>query len=596
MRLLFILSILFMSLFSLGLGKKSNFLPADKAFNIKSEIVDNFLVTHIKLAKEIHIYDKELKFSIISPQKEDLTNFVIKPPAHKDSMGMMVYNHDIDVKIPLNKIKYDKFIFKIELSGCSDKGLCYPPYSKTFELSKQTSESSSIKADISQDIKSRQKSTNSVNVESEESSIVNTLKNGSLITIISMFFGFGLLLALTPCIFPMIPILSSIIVSASKDKEISVGRGLFLSLIYVLSMSVAYTIAGVIAGLFGAKFNIQAAMQNPFILVIFALIFVALAFSMFGYYNIEMPQSIQNKLNMKSQKAGDRGGIIGVAIMGFLSALIVGPCVAPALAGALVYIGQTGDALLGGTALFVMSLGMGVPLLLVGIGAGKFMPKPGGWMTKVSQFFGVVMLGLAIWMLDRILAPQFTLTLWAFLFIGSAIYMDVFGSVKDIIGAKKLFKVIAYVLLLIGTLEFIGAVSGATNPLKPLEKFTTTKTVAMTNEAKFQIVKTIKELDKIVKNSKKPVLVDFSAKWCVSCKELEENTFKDPKVLELFKKFKLVRVDITDNSEEDKKLLEKFSLVGPPAILFFKNGKYIEDAKIIGYKPANYLISILKKF
>ncbi len=594
MKILLLLSMLLSFLFSLGFNKNNDFLPANKAFGIESRVKDGYIITHIKLAKDIHIYEEELKFTLLSPKKIDLTPYAIKPKAHKDSMNMMVYNHDIDVKIPLDKIDAKKFKLKVELSGCSDKGMCYPPFSKTFDLTGDNTTVATAKKVSTKTMKKDEKQKIQT-IQSEEISIVNTLKHGSLLTIITMFFGFGLLLALTPCIFPMIPILSSIIVSASKDKEINALKGLFLSSIYVLSMSIAYTIAGVIAGLFGAKFNIQAAMQNPFVLVIFALIFIALAFSMFGYYNIEMPQSIQNKLSLKSQSAGDRGGVIGVAIMGFLSALIVGPCVAPALAGALVYIGQTGDALLGGTALFVMSLGMGMPLLLVGLGAGKFMPKPGGWMTKVSQFFGVVMLGLAIWMLDRVLPETFTLILWGLLFIGSAIYMDVFGSVKDIKGMKKLFKVLAYALLLIGSVEFIGAISGAKNPLNPLEKFTSSTKITHQLKANFQRVNSIKELEKIIKESKKPVLVDFSAKWCVSCKELEESTFKDTKVLNLFQKFKLIRVDITKNSDEDKRFLEKFSLVGPPAILFFKDGKFLENHKIIGYKPASYLIPILEK-
>jgi thiol:disulfide interchange protein DsbD len=321
-------------------------------------------------------------------------------------------------------------------------------------------------------------------------------------------------------------------------------------------------------------------MQNPFVLIIFALIFVALAFSMFGYYEIQLPQSLQTKLSSKSNEAGDRGGLLGVAIMGFLSALIVGPCVAPALAGALVYIGQSGDALLGGLALFVMSLGMGMPLLLVGAGAGKFMPKPGGWMTKVSQIFGVVMLGLAIWMIDRIIPPTITMYLWAGLLVGSGAIF--FKNTKNSIG-----KLISIVVFALGVLLLFGAIKGATNPLKPLE-------FSHKSELNFHTIKSEKELDSIILSSKKPVLVDFTAKWCVSCKEFEEITFRDKKVIDLMKNFKLLRVDITKNTPEDKKLLKRFELVGPPAIIFFKNGKELKNKKVVGYKEPKVFAPILE--
>ena len=579
MRVLFILFLFLSSLFSLGLSGQ-NFLPADQAFKISSKVVNSDVVVSIKLADKIHIYDDELKFAITKPVQKDLTKDAIKPAPHKDSMGSMVYNKSFETKIPLSKINQKNFTLKVSLMGCSDKGLCYPPVTKTFDL----------KADV---VNTAKVSKTNKKPLSEEGKIVDTLKHGSLMSILGMFFGFGLLLSLTPCIFPMIPILSSIIVSSSKGKEITLGRGLFLSVIYILSMSVAYTVAGVIAGLFGAEFNIQAAMQNPYVLIVFALIFVALAFSMFGYYEIQLPQSLQTKLSNTSNKAGDKGGLIGVAIMGFLSALIVGPCVAPALAGALVYIGQTGDAVLGGAALFVMSLGMGVPLLFVGAGAGKFMPKPGGWMTKVSQIFGVVMLALAIWMLDRILEPTTVMFLWAFLLIGTGIFFGALEAQQHT-GAKKIFKVITVVLLLLGIFELIGAVSKATNPLNPFERFTTTKSSLDIKKSDFTVIKDEKELEKIIKTSKKPVMIDFSAKWCVSCKELEENTFKNPQVSKLMENFKLLRIDITDNTEFDKKMLTKFNLVGPPAVIFYKDGEEVMAQKIIGYKPPEVFIPVLK--
>ncbi len=396
----------------------------------------------------------------------------------------------------------------------------------------------------------------------------------------------------------MIPILSSIIVSQSGDgkEQMSAGRGLFLSLIYVLAMSVAYTLAGVLAGVFGA--NIQTAMQNPWVISVFAFVFVALALSMFGYYEIQLPAKLQSKINKTSDNAKGSGGLIGVAIMGFLSALIVGPCVAPALAGALVYIGQTGDALLGGAALFAMSLGMGVPLLVVGAGAGKFMPRPGGWMTLVSQIFGVVMLGIAIWMLSRIIPGSIALFLWAILFIGSGVYTGAFESFKEHVhGAMKLVKVFAIMLVMIGAIMLVGSFSGATNPLNPLEKFGACTPIGQSEVKtnRFEKVKTVVALEQAIQNSSKPVLIDFSAEWCAACKELEHITFPDPTVAALMSEFTLLKIDVTKNSDEDKALLKKYNVFGPPAIIFYDTqNNELKNYKTIGYKPPVEFAKILQ--
>ena len=390
----------------------------------------------------------------------------------------------------------------------------------------------------------------------ETDSIASSLKDGNLFLVLVTFFGFGLLLSLTPCVFPMIPILSSIIVGASKNEDMTARKGFLLSLVYVLSMSVAYTIAGVIAGVFGA--NLQAALQNPYVLVVFALIFVALAFSMFGYFEIKLPQSIQTRVN-KTTDGKEKQGIIGIAIMGFLSALIVGPCVAPPLAGALVYIGQTGDAILGGMALFVMSLGMGVPLLLIGLGAGKFMPKPGGWMESITKIFGIVMLGVAIWLLERVLSASVIMSLWALLLLGTAIYLK---TITNMIA-----ELLSSVLFILGVVLLVGLISGATNPLNPLEKLTGSKSVN-TNELVFKKVKNIAELELAIKNSDKPIMLDFWASWCVACKELEEIAFKDKEVIERLQGFTLLKGEVTQDGFGVKTKKKMFGIVGPPALIF----------------------------
>jgi len=331
------------------------------------------------------------------------------------------------------------------------------------------------------------------------------------------------------------------------------------------------------------------------VIVLFVLIFIALALSMFGFYEIGLPSSLQTKLSKISNSAGNKGGLIGVGIMGFLSALIVGPCVAPPLAGALIYIGQTGDALLGGLALFAMSLGMGVPLILVGVGAGKFMPKPGGWMEAISKIFGVVMLGVAIWMLERILPSAITLLLWGMLFIGSAVYLRALEQLdKNAPWFDYFKKSLGIILFIYGVFLMVGSVTegkSVFNPLRVVNCFS----ASMIPKPTFKEVSSLQELQQKIKEAKKPVLVDVSAKWCTSCKELEEITFQAPQVVNLFRDFELIRVDITKNSEADKELLSHFNLFGPPAILFFNDGKELKNLRVVGFKDPQEFANILRK-
>ncbi|MCW8821506.1 MAG: protein-disulfide reductase DsbD, partial [Sulfurovum sp.] len=401
--------------------------------------------------------------------------------------------------------------------------------------------------------------------------------------------------------FPMIPILSSIIVSQQGgNAKPSVAQAFFTSLVYVFSMALTYTAVGVIAGLLGA--DIQTAMQNPWVLTLFAAMFVALAFSLFGYYEIGLPSSWQSKISKASDNAQGKG-ILGTAIMGLLSALIVGPCVAPPLGGAVLFISHTGNAFLGGSALFVMSVGMGMPLLLVGLGAGKFMPRPGGWMTAVSQTFGVMMLGLGIFMLSRILPDSLTMILWALLFIGTALYMGVFNPSNTTRGAKKLFQLLAMVFLLYGVSLFIGGLSGSTSVIRPFERFTQLNSgvgnAVLMSSKKGHRGYSVERLMKEVSESDKPVVVDFGKKSCTACTELEEITFPDAKVQEQLKNFTFIKIDLTDNSDADQALLKKFELFGTPNIIFFdKENNYLPEKSLTGFVPpqdfAKHLESIVK--
>lgn len=559
--------------FCIYLFAGQDFLEPSQAFKTKLYEEKNNITFELTLGKDIYIYHDKLKVVITTPKKVDITEDVDiqKPVEYHD---FLVHFNGIKLIVPKELIvsSVGDTLYEIEFQyqGCSKKGLCYQPMKENIK----SIDKKIVKKDISKPAKS------------ETDTIAQTLKEGNVFWILATFFGFGLLLALTPCVFPMIPILSSIIVSHSaKGKQMSASKGLWLSIIYILSMSAAYTIAGVLAGLFGA--NLQAAMQNPVILTIFAGIFVALAFSMFGYYKLELPQSWQNKLNKNAQKGEKKKGWVGIAIMGFLSALIVGPCVAPPLAGALMYIGQTGDALLGGASLFVMSIGMGVPLLVVGAGAGKFMPRPGGWMDTVSKVFGVVMLGVAIWMIERIIPAMATMILWSLLFIGSALYLFLKKGV--------LLKILAIIFFAYGFILVLGAGSGAENPLNPLEYIGDSK--IKKDGLVFKKIKSVEELEKIVKSAKRPIMLDFYADWCVSCKELEHTTFKDQRVIDALKGFVVLKVDTTSNSENDKALLKKFNLFGPPGIIFWdKNGSEIKEAKLVGYKNGDEFLSHIKRF
>lgn len=583
---LLVLSLLLSTFVSAGFDsalKKQKFLSPDEAFKVSAVLQDDAIESKIIMADKIHIYENTLVYRIVSPSVVEIA--VTKPKAH-DFDGDMVYEKEVLVNIPTADIEAQvkgDYTLEIEFQGCSDTGICYQPIKKTFSFK---GAELGVFDKISNLVK-----------EGNTAKIADILVNESSIFILFLFFIFGLLLALTPCIFPMIPILSSIIVSQQGGNEKpSVAQAFFTSLVYVLSMALTYTAVGIIAGLLGA--DIQTAMQTPWVLTLFSAVFVALAFSLFGYYEIGLPSSWQSKLTSVSDSAQSKG-ILGTAIMGLLSALIVGPCVAPPLGGAVLFISHTGDALLGGSALFVMSMGMGMPLLLVGLGAGKFMPKPGGWMTVVSQTFGVMMLALGIFMLSRILPDGLTMILWALLFIGSALYMGVFNPSNAMQGAKKLFQLLAMVFLLYGASLFIGGLSGSTSVIRPFEKFTqpnsgVANTVPVGSEKDHRGY-SVERLLKEVSASDKPVVVDFGKKSCTACTELEEITFPDAKVQEQLQNFTFIKIDLTDNTEADQELLKKFELFGTPNIIFFdKENNYLPEKSLTGFVPPEDFVKHLQ--
>ncbi len=572
---------------------EQKFLEPEDALQQSFKKKENKLIIQLKLGEKIYTYHDKLKVLIKKPNTTNSINIISKLNLPKAIFyqEMNVHFKKLEIEVPYsllkNTLQSDIYDVEFHYQGCSTKGLCYPPMINkiSLDLSKINTLDKLEKLNIIANKNTQTKDTSDFN---ESDLITNSLKEGNLLLILASFFGFGLLLSLTPCVFPMIPILSSIIISASQKKQITASRGFFLSLVYVLSMSLAYTIAGVLAGLFGA--NLQVALQNSYVLFSFAFIFVVLAFSLFGYFKIEIPSSWQNKIN-KSNDKKNKQGVVGIAIMGFLSALIVGPCVAPPLAGALIYIGQTGDALLGGLALFTLSLGMGVPLLLIGIGAGKYMPSAGEWMNNISKIFGIFMLAIAIWMIERVIDPNLSMYLWSFLLIASALHLN---SFKHII-----IKLLSILILIYGIISFIGAISLASNIFNPLEHFIKSEqgTSFKSNTLIWTKIKNIKELDLAIQNSSKPIMLDFYASWCVSCKELDLITFKDKEVINKLSQFTLLKVDVSENNAQDKALQKKFNIVGPPALIFWDtNNKEINQARIIGYKNPKDFLAIVNKY
>jgi len=595
-----------------GFGNaKSDFPSVEDAFKVTAIQNANVIEAKIIVADKVHVTADTLKFTLIDTeelklaeketkelQAEDPSAKAIKPdeisfdvatPKAHELDGDMVYEKEILVTIPLNDI-YAKigtdYTLVVHLSGCFDGGICYSPLAKKFQFEGNPNAMGTW-AKLSQAIG-----------EANPGAIVDILINESSFFVIFLFLIMGLLLALTPCIFPMIPILSSIIVSQqAEDEEPSAFKGFMVSLVYVLSMAVTYTLVGVISGLLGA--DIQSAMQSPWVLTGFAVMFFALAISLFGYYEMQLPSSWQSKINSMSDSA-QGSGIVGTIIMGFLSAFIIGPCVAPPLAGAVIFISQTGDALLGGIALFAMSMGMGLPLLLVGAGAGKFMPRPGGWMTIVSHTFGVVMLGLSIFMLGKVLSAESTMLLWSLYFMGIAFYMGVFNDSSIKVGMKKLVQLLAFVFLIYGTILFIGYVSGAKSILHPLDKFTSSKVIAGTVLATPVKINThsgysIARLQKEIEASALPVVVDFRKKSCASCDELEEFTFPDADVQKELKRFTFISIDVTAQNSDEKALMKHFKLFGTPSIIFFdKENNALPTKTMSGFQKAEKFANHLK--
>lgn len=558
---------------------KAQPLPPAQAFIFSAKTGDQqTIIGHWQIAPGYHLYEERLHFKPKDPSAYQVGKVIFPPgiPKSDPELGNYhVYQNSVNIPIPIIEAKPSKVGLYITYQGCAESGFCYPPITKfvAFDLSNPKTQT-----DNGVTIETSNLEPKTTTALTPQEKIKNLLLHHGLIPIILSFIGFGLLLSFTPCVLPMIPILSGIILG--HGHHISTGKAFRLSLVYVLSMSFTYAIAGVLVGYIGG--SLQAFLQKPWVLILFSLIFVLLALSLFGFYNIQPPQRLEAYI-ARITGHQKQGSYIGVIVMGCLGTLIVSPCVTPPLIGALSYISQSGDAFIGGVALFALGIGMGIPLLIIGTTGRKFLPHAGPWMNGVKSFLGVLLLGAAIYILQRILPGAVVLMLWATLLIGCAVYMGALSNgLKD--GWRRLWRGFGIVLLVYGILMIIGAAMGNSNPLQPLIHST------KKSELTFTKIKNISELNQALDNAKtqnKPVMLDFYADWCIACKIMDRTTFADPSVQSALQNFILLRADVTANDAEDKALEQSYHVIAPPTILFFKPDRTeLKNLRIVGETDA----------
>ena len=506
------------------------------------------------------------------------------------------YKGELVIRIPVEGS--GPFTLTAESQGCADAGLCYPPQEHAAQLSAGSGGGGAPALPIGANAPQMSTAPPAPAMDvapatpvqvpaaaaaqpSDMAGIAGILEGGRLLAIVPAFILLGLGLAFTPCVLPMVPILSSIIVG--EGRQVSRSRGFILSSTYSLGMAIVYTALGVAAGLAGE--GLAAALQNPWVLGAFALLIVAMAMSMFGFYQLQMPAALQTRLaNTAGRQSG--GKLAGVFAMGAISALIVGPCVAAPLAGALVYISQTRDVVIGGAALFAMAVGMSIPLLLVGVSAGSLLPRAGAWMESVKRLFGVLMLAMALWLVSPVLPPMVQMLGWAALLFGYGFYLLRKHRHWASMAAGAAFAVL-------GAVQLVGAATGGRDALAPLAHLTG----GVHQGLVFKRIKTVQDLDRELANTGgKTVMLDFYADWCVSCKEMERFTFVDPAVQAKLANTVLLQVDVTANDAQDKAMLKRFKLFGPPGIILFgPDGQEIPDSRVIGYQDAKKFLHSLAK-
>ncbi|MCK9201319.1 MAG: protein-disulfide reductase DsbD [Gallionella sp.] len=582
---------------TLGGAKQPTFLPPDQAFSLQVTVRDaDTLQASFSLAEGYYLYRDKIAFaSKDGAVKVKALNLPRGEMKDDPSFGQVeVFHHSFQAEIELERVAKGAASITLDATymGCSEQGLCYPPINKALTLALPDAGTGMREPELTEAPPPSRIAPLPPVGEDENSRIAGLFAGGDFWLIVSFFFGAGLLLAFTPCVFPMIPILSGIIVG--RGHKITHAHAFLLSLAYVLGMAITYAAAGVAAGYSGEL--ISNALQTPWVLGSFAALFVILSLSMFGFYELQLPSALQSRLTDTSNRLHG-GHLGGVFAMGALSAIIMGPCVAAPLAGALLYIGQTHDAVLGGTALFALALGMGAPLLLIGSSAGVLLPKAGAWMEAVKRFFGVLLLGLAIWIVSPVISVVAQMLAWAALLIFSGVYLRALDPLPPQAGGwQRMVKGVGILALLLGVVYLIGALSGSRDLLRPLGNLGRAGAEAP-RTLQFSRVLSVADLDARIAQAKgKTVMLDFYADWCVSCKEMERFTFSDPAVQARLKNTLLLQADVTANSEDDKALLKRFGLFGPPGILFFDaEGRELNDFRVVGYQDAAQFLQSLQR-
>lgn len=563
-------------------------LPAAEVFQVEAKKVDpNTFVVQWDIKPGYFLYSDRI--SVTAPADSNIHLGTLRfPPTltktDKRGHAYTVYRNQLSIPVAILGNTPGETLLELHYQGCSDDGFCYPPETKHIKLAIDDQLALSM-VDLEQSQTTVKAS--AASEEHNENSIAQVFANHNWAMILLIFFGFGLLLSFTPCILPMVPVLSGIIIG--HGKEVTTRKAFFLSLSYVLSMSVTYAAVGAIVAMLGT--NLQISMQSPWAISIFSLIFILLALSMFGFYEFKLPAAWQAKIAGSS--SSQRGGhYIGAAIMGCLSTLILSPCVTAPLIGVLTYIAQTGNVLLGALTLFFLSLGMGTPLLLIGTSAGKWLPRSGNWMNAVKAFFGVLLLGVAIYLMERILPSGLTMVLWACLLIFSGIYTG--ALTHSITNQQKFCQGIGIILLGYGLLILVGASMGSNNPLQPLNNLP--QATAAQSPISTQ-PNTIANVQEAIEEAKgKPVMLDFYADWCASCKVMEATTLKDRRVEELLSHFQVIKIDVTANNAENKALMRQFNVIAPPTFVFFNSqGEEMKQLKLVGEISAEEFIKTVQQ-
>ncbi|MFO1394553.1 MAG: protein-disulfide reductase DsbD [Steroidobacteraceae bacterium] len=558
--------------------QEGDLLPADEAFRLSASSEHSDRVTlRWQIADGYYLYRDKVKVSAPDGRAQPGTPAIPGGETkHDDYFGdQVVFFDDMTAEVPVAVAAGTRDVtLEVVYQGCAEAGLCYPPIHKTVNVTLGTGAPAGAAAAPLQ--------------RSEQDRFADLIREGRLPTVVFWFFLAGLGLSLTPCVLPMVPILSGIIVGAGGDRPVTRGRAFALSVAYVLGMAVTYAVAGAAFALVGRQ--AQAFFQQPWLIAVFAGLFVVLALGMFGVFNFQVPAAFQSRVADLSNRQR-QGTLVGTAVMGALSSLIVTACVAPPLVGALVVIGQSGDVVRGGLALFALAMGMGAPLLAVGASAGQLLPKAGPWMDGIKAAFGVMMLGVAVWMASRILPGPLTLALWAVLAFVAGWCLLTMGSRDLRRGPVVVRRGLGVIALLYGAAMLAGSLAGHSDPLRPLAGFGGGGAPAASHAVAFKRIKSVDDFERelaAAKSAGRPVMFDFYADWCVSCKEMEARTFPDPQVQAALAGAVLLQADVTANDDADQALLAKFGILGPPTIVFYgPDGVERRDARVVGFQPAD---------